>query len=125
MIKIVAVALIGVFVSLFLKNINSNIGYVVAIFTGVLIVAFLYDDAKNIVYLLKNFENGYGVQGEHIKLLLKVLGISYITQFGISVAEECGEKLIAKKIELAGKIIVLSVSFPLLSKLLNSIISLI
>ncbi len=125
MIKIVVVALIGVFVSLFLKNINSNIGYVVAIFTGVLIVAFLYDDAKNIVYLLKNFENGYGVQGEHIKLLLKVLGISYITQFGISVAEECGEKLIAKKIELAGKIIVLSVSFPLLSKLLNSITSLI
>lgn len=125
MIKIVVVALIGVFVSLFFKNINSNIGYVVAILTGVLIVAFLYDDAKNVIYLLRNFENGYGVQGEHIKLLLKVLGISYITQFGISVAEECGEKLIAKKLEFAGKIIVLSVSFPLLTKLLNSIISLI
>lgn len=125
MIKIVVVALIGVFVSLVFKNINSNIGYVVAVLTGVLVVSFLYDDAVNVVYLFKSFEKSYGVSEEHIKLLLKVLGISYITQFGISVAEECGEKLIAKKIELAGKVFILSISFPIMLKLLNTIISLI
>lgn len=125
MIKIVVVAFVGIFLSLLFKNINSHIGYAVAILTAVLIVAFLYDDIENVVYLFKSFENGYGVQNEQVKLLLKILGISYIANFGMSVAEECGEKLIAKKIELAGKIIVLSISFPVMLKLLNTIVGLI
>lgn len=125
MIKIVVVAFVGIFLSLLFKNINSHIGYAVAILTAVLIVAFLYDDIENVVYLFKSFENGYGVQNEQVKLLLKILGISYIAHFGMSVAEECGEKLIAKKIELAGKIIVLSISFPVMLKLLNTIVGLI
>lgn len=124
MIKIVVVGLIGIFVSLGFKNINSSIGYVVAVLTGVIIISFLYDDALNLVYLFKSFENGYGISGENIKLLLKVLGVSYITQFGVSVAEQCGENLIAKKIELAGKVVILSMSFPIMLKLLNSIIGL-
>lgn len=125
MIKIVFVALIGVFVSMMLKNFNTNLGFAVAILTGVIIINLLYLDISNLVYVFNTFKNGYGVSNEHIKLLLKILGISYITQFGISVAEECGEKMIAKKIELAGKILMISLSFPIMLNLLDTIINLI
>jgi len=71
------------------------------------------------------FGSDYGLSNEHIKLLLKVLGISYITQFGSAVAEECGEKFIAKKIEFAGRIFVISLSIPILLNLMNTVIGLI
>ncbi len=125
MIKIVFVALIGVVISLMLKKINSELSFVVAILTGVVIISMLYVDIGNVVAVFNTFSTGYGISNEHIKLLLKVLGISYITQFGSSVAEECGEKFIAKKIEFAGRIFVISLSVPILLNLMNTIIGLI
>ena len=125
MIKIVFVALIGVVISLMLKKINSELSFVVAILTGVVIISMLYVDIGNVVEVFNTFSTGYGISNEHIKLLLKVLGISYITQFGSSVAEECGEKFIAKKIEFAGRIFVISLSVPILLNLMNTIIGLI
>lgn len=123
MIKIVCVALIGVFFSLILKKINSGIGVAVAVFTGVFVIYLLYEEINNIISVFKTFTSGYGVSEQHIKLLVKVLGISYITQFGVSVAEECGEKFVAKKIELGGKILIVSLSVPMLLNLLDNIIN--
>ena len=124
MIKSVLVAFIGVIVSVLLKRTNSNIGFAVAIITGVIIIGLLYTDINNILNVFKTFSSGYGVSEVHIKLLIKVMGISYITQFGASVAEECGEKFVAKKIDLAGKILIVSLSIPMLVNLLDSIINL-
>lgn len=124
MIKIISVAFVGVVASLLLKRVNSNISFAAAIITGVIILGFLYKDISNLVTVFKSFVSGYGVSDGHVKLLIKVLGISYITQFGSSIAEECGEKFIAGKIEFAGKIIIISLSLPLLINLLESIMGL-
>lgn len=125
MIKIVFIAIVGIFASLTLKRVNSNLSFAAAILTGVIIIGFLYVDINNLVKVFETFGSGYGVSDSHVKLLLKVLGISYITQFGASVAEECGEKFIAKKIEFAGKIFIISLSIPVLVNLLNTVIGLI
>lgn len=125
MIKIIFIALIGVFASLILKRVNSNLSFAAAVITGIIIISILYVDINNLVEVFKTFSSGYGISDSHVKLLVKVLGISYITQFGASVAEECGEKFIAKKIEFAGKIFIISLSVPILLNLLNTILGLI
>lgn len=125
MIKIVFIALIGIFASLLLKKYDSQYSFLVVIVTGVIIISVLYVDISNVVQVFNTFKSGYGVSDEHIKLLLKVLGISYITQFGASVADECGEKFVAKKIEFAGRIFIISLSVPILLNLMNTIINLI
>lgn len=125
MIKIIFVAIIGIVSSLMLKKINSNISFAVAIITGVVIIGLLYVDIRNLIKVFEGFSGGYGVSNNHVKLLLKVLGISCVTQFGASIAEECGEKFIAKKIEFAGKILIASLSVPVLVNVLNTIIGLI
>ena len=124
MIKIVFVALLGVIASMMLKKVNSNLNFTVAIFTGIIIIYLLYGEINNVVKVFRVFSSGYGVSESHIKLLIKVLGISYVTQFGASIAEECGEKFIAKKVELGGKILIVSLSMPILLNLLDNIIKL-
>lgn len=125
MIKIVFVALVGVVASMMLKNINSNVRVAVAIITGIVIIGLLYSDINNLIKVFDAFSSGYGIQDNYVKLLLKVLGISYITQLGVSLTEECGEKFISKKIEFAGKILIISLSVPVLINLLNTVIGLI
>lgn len=124
MIKIVFIALLGVVASMLLKKAESNLSFAVAIVTGIIIVTFFYTEINNVVSVFKTFTSGYGVSETHVKLLVKVLGISYITQFGASIAEECGEKFIAKKVELGGKILIVSLSIPVLINLLDNIIKL-
>lgn len=124
MIKIVFVALLGVVASMMLKKVNSNLNFAVAVFTGIIIISLLYGEINNVVKVFRVFSSGYGVSESHIKLLIKVLGISYVTQFGASIAEECGEKFIAKKVELGGKILIVSLSMPVLLNLLDNIIKL-
>lgn len=125
MIKIVLVALIGVVASMALKRVNSNISFAVTVITGVIIISYLYVDVNNLVEVFNSFSSGFGVSDSHVKLLLKVLGISYVTNFGASVADECGEKFIAQKIEFAGKIFIVSLSVPIFMSLLTTVISLI
>lgn len=125
MIKILFVAIVGVLTSMMLKKVNSNVCFAVAVITGVAIIGLLYPDINNLIKLFEAFSSGYGIQDNHVKLLLKVLGISYITQLGVSLAEECGEKFISKKIEFAGKILIMSLSVPVLINLINTVIGLI
>lgn len=124
MIKIVFIAFLGVIASMLLKKVDSNLSFAVAIITGIIIISLLYGEINSIVMAFSDFSSGYGVSDVHIKLLVKVLGISYVTQLGVSIAEECGEKFIAKKVELGGKILIVSLSVPVLFNLLDNIIGL-
>lgn len=124
MIKVVVIAIIGAIISALLKRINSNLSFVAAIATGVIIIIHLYVDIDSLLEVVNTFSTGYGISDGQIKLLLKVLGISYLTQFGTAIAEDCGEKFIAQKIEFAGRIFILSLSVPILINLLNNILGL-
>lgn len=125
MIKIVITALTGVFLSLTLKRTNPEFSIVLSILTGVTVIGFLIGDIKNLIDTVNIFNSSYGISYENIKLLLKILGISYITQFASSLCEDCGEKYIAQKIEFAGRVFIMSFSLPILIELLNTIIGLI
>ena len=125
MTKVVVIGLIGAFLAGSLKKLNANISFVVAVITGVVIIGMLYLDVDGLVNVIKTVSSGYGISDGYIRLLLKVLGISYITQFAASAAEECGEKFIARKIEFAGRIFIASLSLPILVSLLNMIVSMI
>ena len=125
MIKIICIALIGTLASITLKKIDSNLSFLTAVVTGVIIISLLYVDIESLISVIKTFSGGYGVEDEQIKLLLKVLGISCISQFGVSIAEDCGEKFIAQKIDFAGKVFIITLSIPILINLLNTILNII
>lgn len=61
------------------------------------------------------------VGGTAVKTVIKIVGIGYITEFAASIVEESGSKAMADKIVMAGKIIILIVSLPILSALFDLI----
>lgn len=125
MIKVVVIGIIGAVLSAMLKRINSNLSFVAALATGVTIILLVYVDMESLTDVVATFSGGFGVQDGHVKLLVKVLGISFITQFGTGAAEECGEKFIAQKIEFAGRVLIITLSVPIMISLLDTILNII
>ena len=93
----------------------------ISVAVGVLIISMLYGDLGNVVQVFRSLAETSGLPDGHAALLLKVLGIAYLSQFGASLAADCGEKLIAEKIEFAGKIFIIALSTPLFVTLIDAI----
>lgn len=55
----------------------------------------------------------------YFPVILKSLGIAYVTEFTSAVCLDAGEKAIAGKVELAGKIAVFFVALPVFTSLLD------
>ena len=55
-------------------------------------------------------------------LLIKITGIAILTEFMVSICKDSGETAIANKVDLGGKVIIMSMSIPIMSSLLETII---
>ena len=56
-----------------------------------------------------------------ITLSLKITGIAILTEYAVSICKDSGENAIANKIDFASKIIVISLSIPIISTTLESL----
>ena len=56
-------------------------------------------------------------------LLIKITGIAFLSEFAVSICKDSGESAIASKIELGTKIIIISMSIPIISSLFEIILS--
>ncbi len=61
------------------------------------------------------------INAENFKLIFKALGICYITQLGKDVCVDAGETAMGEKVDLFGKIIIVSLSVPLILEIIELI----
>lgn len=55
----------------------------------------------------------------YFPVILKTLGIAYVTEFTSAICQDAGEKSIAGKVELAGKIAIFFSALPVFTSLLD------
>ncbi len=60
----------------------------------------------------------------YVETILKIIGIAYIAEFGAQITRDAGQGAIAAKIELAGKVLILVMAIPILTVLIETIITL-
>ncbi len=95
----------------------------VSIAAGVIIFLLVIDKLKNIIDLFVNLSNRAGANTQFISLLIKITGIAIITEFAVSICKDSGESAIASKIDLGGKILIIGTSIPIITALLETLIT--
>lgn len=60
----------------------------------------------------------------YLSIILKIIGIAYITEFGAQVCRDAGEGAVAGKIEFAGKVLVMVLAVPIIAMILDTVIKL-
>ena len=106
------------------KKQSPEISLLIAVATGVFIFISLCDKLGILLTLLEETAQKAGVSEGYFAIVLKVTGIAYLAQFGMQLCIDAGETSIAGKIELAGKIMMMIVSAPVLLSLLDVVMGL-
>ena len=121
-IKIVGIGLIALVIVLILKQYRPEYTIYVSIFAGVLILTLTMSKISGIINLLKSISDKTYINKQFLGILLKITGVAIITEFAVSICIDAGEKAIASKIEIGSKVIIIAMSIPIISSLLELIV---
>ena len=118
-IKIIGIALIALIIIIILKQYKPEFAIYVSILTGILIILLITDKLTDIIQLLNSIASKASINTEFLALLLKITGIAFLAEFAVSVCKDAGEAAIASKVEIGSKIIIIAMSIPIISALLE------
>lgn len=122
-IKIIGIGLIGLVIIIILKQYRPEYTIYVSIVVGVLILFLAMEKLSGIINLLQTISNKTYINKQFLGILLKITGIAIITEFAVSICTDAGEKAIASKIEIGSKVIIIAISIPIISSLLELILN--
>ena len=122
--KIIFIAIICIFLSSILKKYNPEISSLVSVCGGVIVFLLCLEGLKNVLDFFTDIYSLTNISFDFITIILKALGVGYLTEFAADIAEDFGNKIIASKVLLGGKIVLCGMTLPVISKLLNLLFSL-
>lgn len=121
-VKIIGVGFVGLIVIIILKQYKPEFAIYISLLVGTTILLLSMDKINGIISLLTNLSNKANVNNQYLIILLKITGIAFLTEFAVSICNDSGESAIASKIDLGGKVIIIGMSIPIISALLELII---
>lgn len=124
-IQIVGIAFVTTFLVLILKEQQPNFAFLLILFVGCAIFLFLVDKIYDVIKMIEQVAINAKVNTIYVETILKIVGIAYIAEFAVQITKDAGQGAIAAKIELGGKILILTMAIPILTVLIETIIKLI
>ncbi len=121
-IKIIGIALIALIIIILIKQYRPEFAIYISLLTGVLILLLVMDQLSEIISLLQSLATKASINSTFLGLLIKITGIAFLAEFAVSVCKDAGEGAIASKIEIGSKIIIIAMSIPIISSLLEIIL---
>ena len=124
-IQVVGLGLLGTVLVILLREYVPEFSLQLSLLIGLLIFILILERVMIIVDSLENIASRAGVDLIYLDIILKIVGISYIAEFGAQLCRDAKVGIIANKIELAGKILIISLGIPIMLTILESIMALI
>lgn len=121
-VKIIGIGLISLIIIIIVRQYKPEFTLYVSLLAGALILLFIMDKIGSIIDLLTSLSNKTAINNEFLILLIKITGIAFLTEFAVSICKDTGESAIASKVDMGGKVIIVSMSIPIISSLLETII---
>ncbi len=122
-VKIIGIAFSAVIIIIIIKQYKPEFALYISLIASALILFLLLNKISGIVTLLTNLANKMsGTSQEFLKILIKITGIAFLTEFAVSICKDSGESSIASKVDLGGKIIIITMSIPIISSMLETVL---
>ena len=121
-IKIIGIGLISLIIIIIVRQYKPEFTVYISLVAGALILLFIMGKIEGIINLLTSLSNKTAINNEFLELLIKITGIAFLTEFAVSICKDTGESAIASKIDMGGKVIIVSMSIPIISSLLETVV---
>ncbi|KGP74812.1 stage III sporulation protein AD [Desulfosporosinus sp. Tol-M] len=123
--QIVGLALIVTVISVVLKQVRPEIALQLTILAGASIFILVMSKIKVIVDVLQNLADQANISSYYLLIILKIVGVAYLAEFGAQICRDAGEGALASKIELAAKVGVIVLAIPIIVAITESLVRLV
>ena len=121
-VKIIGIGLISLIIIIIVRQYKPEFTLYVSLLAGAIILLLIMDKISGIIEMLTNLSNKNSINNDFLTLLIKITGIAFLTEFAVSICKDTGESAIANKVYMGGKVIIVSMSIPIISSLLETIL---
>lgn len=120
-VKVIGIGFLTLIITIILKEYKKEYAIYAVLIGGLIIIFYSMDTVKSIIDFINELSNNQDYNTGFITLLLKITGISILTEYAVSICKDSGENAIANKIDFGGKIMVISLSIPVISSTLSTL----
>lgn len=120
-VKIGLLGLVSVGIALFIKQTRPEYAYLFIVCAGLFLFYLCFDTFMAVADMTKQIGESVGDYDKYIQLLLKIIGISYISEFCGGMCQDAGYHALGKQVEIAGKFCVLLTGLPIFFTLIDTI----
>lgn len=125
MASVIGITVVAVVVAVLFRQYRPEYGVLISLITGILLLGLVVNGLTPAIEQISNLAEKVGMYGDYTDVLVKSLGICFLTQIACDTCKDAGESAIASKVELAGKAAVVILTLPLFQKLLSIALDLI
>ena len=121
---IIQIAMIGigaVALALMVKQQKSEYALYLSLSAVVLILVFSMNRLQVVMETIRKIEQYTGIDVAMLKILVKLMGITYVAVFASGICKDAGFSAIGSQIEMFAKFSIMAVSVPVLMTLLETI----
>lgn len=118
-IKCIGISICVLFCSLLLRNYNKTFALIVSVAGSAILFLLVSHQLSEIISQISSISSSIHSTAPYIKLMLKVLGITLVTQFVVDICRDNGENALASMTETVAKILVVSIVLPLFETIIS------
>ncbi len=122
--QIIGLAIIVTVIGTVIRQIKPEMALQLSILAGVTIFILVMDKIRLIVDLLQKLADQANVSSYYLFIVLKIVGVAYLAEFGCQICKDAGENTLATKVEIAAKIFVIILAIPIIVAIMESMMKL-
>lgn len=120
-VKIAIIAIVSIIFATMLKSIRNEFSIYISMAVCLIIIFFAFDQLEIIVAFINKLSSYISINSVYIVILLKIIGIAYVSEFASGLCKDAGYGAVALQIETAGKISMLIISIPIIMALIKTV----
>lgn len=120
-VKIIGVGLVTVVATMLVKPVKPEISILISLCGGIIMIVQCVNYVTQIIDAFTNIVEKTGLNMNLLKIILKIIGVGYLTEFSASLCNDTGNTSIGEKIIFAGKVIILVISLPIVTEIIEII----
>ena len=120
-VRIAALGIVGALLGILLKGQKKEYELFVTLGVSLCIFYFIISKLELVLAVINWMQEYVELDTGYIAILVKMIGITYVSEFSANLCRDAGYQAVAGQIEMFGKLSILVISMPVLLVLLETL----
>lgn len=122
--QIVGFCIVAAVLLLVIRRDRPEIAVQIGLVVAAIVFLMIAERLLGTLTVLRDLAVRANVNLVYLNVVLKIIGVAYVAEFGAQICRDANEGAIAGKVELAGKVIIMALAVPVVVAVMEAIIKL-